>query len=375
MELGKDVLKMFSFCERCGFCRATCPIQTPLEWLDSASPRGRVLLIVGLLRKELEPSEQVLLRLAECTLCGHCYVTCPQGIKLNEVVPKARALVREAGVALEPYERVVETITEYGNPYGVDRELRHSWTEYYDVEPEGRGEVALWLGCTTAFRRPDTAYAAYRILGEVAGSVAIVEEEECCGAPYYLIGEMGKLREQLERAIEAVEKTGAREVVSTCPACVRSFREYSREVGVEVPFEVYHFAEYLAARGALEKLGAEVEPLRVTYHDPCELGRAMGVFDQPRKVIESVRGAELVEMQANREHSNCCGGGGMYFALEFENSIAIAEKRLREVPSGVEVVVSACPSCEVTLSVAAREGGVDVEVIDLAELLLRGVEK
>lgn len=362
----EKILEDVDKCIRCGFCNPECPVLEYYERIEAYAPRGRVSMLRGMLVGDLSASERLMRYVYTCTLCGRCALKCPGGIEINEVNLKSRSIIGSKVPLPERLRELADNILSAGNPFG----------QSVEAPTISESETLMWVGCMASIRLPGYRESLEKLLKAVVPEAKVVGVGEiCCGLNVVNLGLWSEAKKLAERVADYLKKFKAELLLTICPGCYNTFTKlYPELLGVELPLEVRYASEEFADK--LERLGLErVEPVRVTYHDPCELGRAMGVYDQPREIIESVGRAELVEMRASREHSNCCGGGGMYFALEFESSIAIAEKRLGEVPSGVEIVVSACPSCEVTLSVAAREKGVDVEVVDLAELLLRGVEK
>jgi len=198
--------------------------------------------------------------------------------------------------------------------------------------------------------------------------VGVEGKKLCCGAPYLLAGLTRNAREHAVKVLGRIK--GKRKIVVNCPLCYKTLKESYRELlGVELP--VYHLTQLLLS---LIKNGAyKLKPLkiRVTYHDPCELGRGMGVYEEPRLVLGAIPGVELVEMELNREDSTCCGGGGLT-AVEYPVlSVKLAVKKIREevLPLRVDALVTACPLCLENFRSAVELLGVKLEVYDVVEVV------
>jgi len=175
--------------------------------------------------------------------------------------------------------------------------------------------------------------------------------------------------------IERVKEMGAKTVVMTCPGCYRVWKEeYKEVIGKEHTFEVLHEVELLARlieEGRVEIPGFEG---KMTYHDPCDLGRNSGIFDEPRFIIDRIPGAELVELADNREYCSCCGSGGDLLASNQELAQDIARKKIDEVLlTGADTVVTACPSCIRALNMARTSAKIKLNVLDISELLWKAM--
>jgi len=367
--------KDLEFCKRCGLCMPICPTGIANDWYQSKTPRGRMLLLYGLVNSELKPTKTLAERLHTCTLCGYCAVKCPSGLKLDEIFIDARRALHSMGIKLPHLEEVSRRIKESGNPYDMPAEERFMWLDYGDEKPVFEGKAGLWVGCTLSYRRPETAANVYSLLRKLM-NVALVKEETCCGAPFYLAGDLNGLEEQLLKAIKVVERLGYELLITPCPSCARAFTEYAEKLGLDRGFDVEYlpvFLYKLLNEGKVPELS--LNGLKVAYHDPCEAGRHMNIFDEPRAVIKAVKGIELLEMNGNRLFSNCCGGGGLYIALDSAKAVAIAERRLKDLPRDVNALVTACPSCEVNLSIAVANAGIELEVLDVAEVWHRALSR
>ncbi|MDD3399259.1 MAG: heterodisulfide reductase-related iron-sulfur binding cluster, partial [Candidatus Methanomethylophilaceae archaeon] len=262
------------------------------------------------------------------------------------------------GKVLPRHKKVAESILEHGNPYGEK-----------DTVPERLGReprpapVGYFAGCTATYRNQKIAAATLSILDKLKVDYTVLDEV-CCGSVMQRIGwEEEDVLELFKRNVEAIAGLGVETLVLSCAGCYRMFKaEYPRHV--QVPFRVLHISEFLAE----QELPLKPLDKKVTYHDPCHLGRHAKVYDAPRKVIAKIPGIDFQEMSNNRELSRCCGGGGGVRSAYPEVSSGIASTRVSEA-EGRDVIVTACPFCVNNLEVGVGDKG--IEVLDLTELVDR----
>ncbi|MBC7114919.1 MAG: (Fe-S)-binding protein [Archaeoglobi archaeon] len=331
-------------CIRCGFCTSRC-VTLPEFGVESAGPRGRMLLLRGIAEGLLTFNEKVAGRLFQCTTCDSCSLSCPAGLRLSEIFEEFREEAFERGLLPENLRKISENVRKFGNPYG----------ESSAIKSVRRGEKCLFIGCTTRFRRKETLKRVLEIAEMLEWSLV---EEVCCGSPVKRIGDLALFRELVKRNYENLRKFS--EVVVLCAGCYRTLSEDYRKFGA--PLKVSHITEELAGM----TFEAEIE--RATYHDPCHLGRAFSFYEPPRELLRKA-GVELVEMKRNRENSRCCGGGGGFRALHPEVSRRIAMKRVEEASEVSEVLLTSCPFCHINLSEVSDELGVRVhDILDVLKL-------
>jgi Fe-S oxidoreductase len=200
-------------------------------------------------------------------------------------------------------------------------------------------------------------------------------EEWCCGYPLFSAGMDNLVPTLMAHNVARVRAMGARTLVTTCPSCHYTWSHlYPMLDASPLGFEVLHASQFLArlVDEGHAKLGS-FEQI-VTYHDPCDLGRKSGIFDEPRQVIESIPGIEFREMDANGAEALCCGGGGDVQIVDESVTASVADRRLDQAQrTGAKVVLSACQQCKRTLMAAARRNRVRVRVMDVAELVWRAL--
>ncbi len=332
---------------RCAFCIADCPIYR-LKGLEAYSSRGKMMIARGLLEGIVEPSAEMQHLLEDCLLCGYCEARCALN-NLDVFTLLRQQMVEEDLYAPEHREKALKILEEkhlFDRPVVIKRE----------------GTIPLYLGCLYQ-SKPIEVKTIISVL-ERCGIDPLVADEACCG---YIVGATG-FRPEFESIQERFEETYGPhldgEILTLCPTCTITLRE---RYGLNVKHAIVAVAE------RIEKLNPRQLNLKATYHDPCHLGRILGVFEEPRAILQAL-GVELVEMEHNRIFSTCCGGGGGVADIKQELSVEVAKNRVRDaLRLGVENIITLCPTCEPTLlrgaSRLANETGVFVDVRDLWDLL------
>ena len=375
-------------CTLCGACREVCPtrIDTVAAWLETrkrlAEAGALEELPLGRLRDNLAATHNV-----------------------TGDAPENRLLLQEN---LEP---IVKPVSERKHPersgasfcgaQSKDATLhdarsasfdcvRHTTpnsaqdaplrSEPSDLALNGRRGAAIiyFVGCVTGLypQGHPIAQAMTELLTRAgADSTTLGDEESCCGFPYLGLGLHAEAAQVAAHNVAAAIALGAQKIVTTCPSCYHVWRDvYPELLGEPLNLEVLHASELLArwvTSGAIE-----LTPLdeRITYHDPCDLGRNSGVYDAPRRLLQAIPGVELVEMADHRENALCCGGGGNLEAVNPELAATIAARRLAQaLETGARTLVTPCQQCKRTLANAARRAKARLKVLDLTEYLVRAL--
>ncbi len=352
-----DIQKSMMTCTYCGFCKSVCPVFEDIKW-DSSVARGRVILSYGLLEREIPMDPSVVESIFQCTTCMDCERRCPSNIEVVEIVERCRKDLVENGAILPRHEKIIDRILEFGNPY---RETE-SVPEVFDLEPR-EARVGYFVGCTSAYRNKGIADATLSILSKTGEDFTLVDEI-CCGSVMQRIGwGDDDLIELMEENVSAIEEKGIEEMVFSCAGCYRMFKEeYPRFV--DVNFKVSHISEFLAEKDLKIKPVAK----KITYHDPCHLGRHSNVYDAPREVLKKIPEVDFKEMPRNRETSRCCGGGGGVRSAFPDLSGNISAGRVREAEIA-DVLVTTCPFCVNNLELGKDCADSDIEIMDLTELI------
>jgi Fe-S oxidoreductase len=314
----------------------------------------------------------------QCTTCAACMEACPVFIEqMPKIVDMRRFLVMEEAEFPDSMREAVMSLERRGHPFSGTQATRMDWAEGLNVRTGAdakEAEVLLWVGCGGALieRNQKVTRATAQLLEQAGVKFAVMgREEKCSGDPARRIGNEFLFEQLARENVTNLNKYGVKKVVTACPHCFNTFRnEYPQYGGA---FEVFHHSEYLARlveEGRLKPVSESGK--KVTFHDPCYLGRQNGVYDAPRKLVQiSTRGG-AVEMARSRGQSFCCGGGGGMSFVDEPPDKRVNQERAREaVETGADVLAVGCPFCMTMMEdgVNARKGERDVKVLDVAELL------
>ena len=349
----KDAL---TTCTMCGFCKAVCPSFKSINW-DSAVSRGRIILTYGLLMKDIEPDDSVMENMYTCTTCADCNRRCPSNVDIVEVIESCRADLVKNGHILPKHKAIVDNVLKYNNPYAE----KESVPKTLGIKPK-KAKIGYFAGCTATYREKEISKATLSIMKKIGADFTTVDEV-CCGSVLQRIGADEKYAVDLmKKNVDAIKALGVETLVLSCSGCYRMFKmEYPKHVNV--PFQVLHMSEFLA------KQDLKLKPLgnvKITYHDPCHLGRHCNVYDAPRQVLNKFPELNFKEMKFTKNAAHCCGGGGGVRSAFPEEAKDIGNTRMDEA-SFADVVVTACPFCVGNLN--ASKGDRKLKVIDLVELV------
>jgi len=385
MSFEKVDIRDLYRCVSCGNCRSVCPVfeQTGRE---SKNTRGRILIIRGIYEGKLD-DESVFESINTCTTCGYCTETCPAGVDPPKLVETAREGLVKLGKMTPTQAKIRDTVAQYSNTLGVDGDrlgwlkeaengagkTRENGNSGLKLELPKNPKAVYFVGCLDSYRYPKTALKTYEILNKLG--VGLLEDEKCCGSPLLRLGFDDEFAGLVKHNAEQIKKSGAGTIIAGCAGCFNTLKNNYGLFGITV----VTVSEYLMShiRELKEWMDAENSGIRkldipVTYHDSCHFGRHNRIFDEPRTLIREIVGADnLKEMAACREKSRCCGGGGGVRSGYTELSLAMAKRRLEDMPAGVEYIITTCPLCLRNLS----DAGGDIPVIDIVELLSMAVEK
>jgi Fe-S oxidoreductase len=330
---------------RCGFCREQCPVYH-VKIYETYSCRGKMLVGRGLIERTLSPSVEMAQILDRCLLCGLCQARCALH-NLDIITSMRREMVLE-GFATQIHRENVQRILDEGHLLDAK------------VAPQREGQIPLYLGCV--YRSKPRELATILSVLERLDIHPLIADETCCG---YIVEATG-FGKEFEAVREQFKKTyqqfSAPEVLTLCPTCTITLKE---KYGLPVKHAIIAVAEQLQKKqGKVKSLG-----FRATYHDPCHLGRMLGIFDEPREILRQLD-VQLVEMENNRYFSTCCGGGGGVNAVDPDLSLEVAKNRVRDaIRVGVEIITTVCPTCEPTLLRAAGRLAGEVETfVDVQSL-------
>jgi Fe-S oxidoreductase len=374
-------------CSHCGTCKDILNISAPAcpagerYQLESYFPSGKMLIARGVSTGELDlEDDDIRERIYACTGCLSCEQQC--GVyhhqHIFEVIQALRTEAVTKGYLNPAYMVMVESLKNDDNVFGEPKAERGQWAEGLSLKNAGqeKTETVYHAGCMLSFDAElrEVARSAIKLLkagGADAGIMGI--EESCCGGHAYEIGYIGEFTKYAEHFIETFNALGVSEVVTSCSDGYSTFKKLYPKINIEAKFETRHITECLDELIKAKKLEfTKKVTMKVTYHDPCHLGRHLGddgVYDAPRNVLKSITGIKLVEMERNRENAWCCGAGAGVSQANEELALWTANERLKEAKeTGAAALVTACPWCERNFKDAAKKYGVDIQIYDIAEI-------
>ncbi|MEM2465821.1 MAG: (Fe-S)-binding protein [Candidatus Bathyarchaeia archaeon] len=351
-------------CIQCGMCTGSCPVAKKANlnirrYMREVSALGKLVIH--------PPNE-----LWSCTTCSTCGVRCPKDLNPYEFLIDIRSMAVEEGQIAPTIRDALESIFKNGNPWGRIRGKRTEWSQGLNVKHVSQGaEILYYVGCTPAYdpRVQSVARSLVKCFEAAGLNFGVLgEEENCCGSEVYGMGEKGLFEFLVEENMKIFGKYGVKQLVTSCPHGFHAFKNRYNQTS----FEPIHHTQFLAKLIEAGKLNPSKEvSKKVIYHDPCYLGKQNNIYDEPRKVIESIKGITLLEFDRSRSRSLCCEGGGGRMWVDIPGP-RLAEVRVKEaVDVGADVLTVACPFCMLTMEDAVKTTGNEgkIQVMDVAELL------
>ncbi len=355
-------------CIQCGRCTGGCPVSIR----STLNPRR--LIYEALTGVQFVPLE--IKEIWECSTCRTCVDRCPKKIRPVDLIIALRSQIVEGGRVTPSVRDAMESTYLHGNPWGRAREKRVEWMETPALpllSEKSEADTLFFVCCTAAYdpRIQSIPRSLMDIFQAAAADIAILGvEESCCAAEMKELGEEGLFEMCRDSNSETFSKYRFRTLLTASPHCFHTFlHHYPNE-----NFEVEHYTQSLARwieEGKL-KLSKELGK-KITYHDPCFLGKRNGIFEEPRFILSHLPGSEFMDMERSRERSLCCEGGGGRMWMESEASgERLAEIRIKDaIALGAEILATACPFCLLTLEDAVKTSGNEgkIEVKDISELV------
>ncbi len=364
-------------CVKCGTCTAVCP-SFLLDRRESMSARGRMALIQAVLDGGLTVSPIYRDRLASCTGCLACEASCPSGVPVTEIIQAAKEqAAAETGHGLIP--AVIAEVFRHPAAFRTTAWMVPYMLHYPRLQGAGsrkrivrrtaganRGRIAFFPGCAAGYLQPEIGTAAVRVLEAWGYDVIVPRGLQCCGRPLLSLGSTAAAAEQAKRNSVLFAAVKADAIVTACASCGLTFkREYPTLLSGKKAPVVFDIHEFLAAESS--RLPLLPVPVRVTWHDPCHLGRGQGLSAQPRDILRAIPGIELVEM---RNADRCCGFGGVMRLSHRRLSDGIAAEKARTViATKASAVVTGCPACRMQIGNALRLAGSEIRALHTVQIL------
>lgn len=358
----------FKRCFQCGLCDAVCPWNRVTKFSMRKLVREATF---GLTDIETED-------IWRCTTCGRCPQQCPRDVKQIESGVALRRVATQYEVfakGASPIRSIKSGLNAQGNPFGEEREKRTDWAQGLDVKPFTEGMEILYFPCCYLSYDPrlkKVAMATANILNTAGVDFGILgAEQNCCGESIRKTGDEDLFKKLAKENIKAFIDNGVQKILVSSPHCYHTLKnEYSQ---FKVNFEVVHISQYLSElvkEGRL-RFNKDLEE-KLTYHDPCYLGRHNGVYDEPREVLKKIPGVEFDEMPESRSDSLCCGGGGGRVWMETPKAERFSDLRVGQaLEIGTRVLATSCPYCITMFEDSRKTMDVTekIEVKDITEII------
>jgi len=365
-EAGGDADK---FCYQCGKCDTVCPWNRVRDF--------KVRRIVNQSKYGVVPFESEDMWL--CTTCGNCVQRCPRGVEIIDVMRAVRRVMVPDGVvpaSIPSLRSVMTSLASVGNPWGQEPNDRANWAKDLGLKEFTEGTEVLYFPCCYPSYDPrlrKVAQATAAILNKAGVNYGILGSKElCCGESVRKAGNETLFKRLARENIKTFIDNGVKKIVVSSPHCYHTFKNEYPEFMVN--FEVLHITQFISQlinEGKLKITGEYKQ--KVTYHDPCYLGRHNGIYDDPREILKQIPGLELKEMADARENSLCCGMGGGRIWMETAKNERFSDIRLQQaVDVGASVLATACPYCisQFEDSRLSLKDNTTLQIKDITEILL-----
>lgn len=362
------------YCLECGKCSALCPIS---RYNPNYSPR--VMLENALLGFE---DDLIYNReLFSCLACYACRLKCPSDVNYPLFMQKTRALASNANQHGDcAHSGILQSLMRLMSKSSINQRRLEWVSDGYRTSDQS--DVLFWVGCAPYFepifedigvKALDIAKAGLQILNFLGIEPRLLPNEKCCGHDMLWTGDIETFKRLAEQNAAAIREAGVKKIIFTCPEGYRTFKEdYPKYVNIDC--ELQHITELVVE--AIEKDGLNFTEVKkkVTYHDPCRLGRHLGIYEPPRKLLQAIPGIELVEMEHSREESLCCGTSAFTNCNSYSKQIRV-ERLLEAKATGAETLITSCPKCQLHFRCAMVNKGeekgpdIEIEVVDIVNLV------
>lgn len=364
----EDLIK---YCYQCGKCTGVCPLG------DISFYSPRILIHNAIFGKVTDPK-----RLGQCSTCDLCSSRCPMDVRLSEFVREERHKLRQQGIELdEAHFGIFSTLARMMADENSSPHLNEFFSK--EIKFSKSSETLLFTGCLSIFetyfgyKYTRIAESAAKILNYVGIEPQILEGQKCCGHDLFWGGDYENFKKLGEYNLELIENSGVEQVITICPECYRTFQlDYPRYVK-KFSFKVTSFVEFLNEELQQGSLSFPYSvPIKLTYQDPCRLGRQLGVYEAPRNLLKAIPGVQLNEMPRNRENAICCSVSAWMNCNLY--SKAVRMDRLSEAQDVGELLITNCPHCLIHFNClknefTATDKSYKLEIMDLKEFIAKAL--
>jgi len=368
-----------SLCIKCSICYSACPAAIDDKFLGPSTYATNYRFMSDSRDEGLDERVKVMAdNVWLCTSCNSCTKFCPKEVDSSSSVVDERSFMVETGDIPRTVKDVLTSVTRYHNPLGMHPSKRMDWAKGLEVKTfptVERADVLCFVGCAPAYDPRGTAIARsmVSILDKLGvDSATLGMEEWCCGDHILRLGEKGLFEMLAEHNVSMFEKFEAQTLLTLSPHCYDAFK--NDEPYKSKRLNVQHYTQFLAEAIESGKLSL-LKPLnkKITYHDPCFLGKRNEIYDPPRSILRAIDGLELMEMRRTRQNSFCCGGGaGRTWTEDASPEKRPSVDRVKEAQElGVEIIATSCPFCVTNLEDAVKVLDLEDKIVvrDILELL------
>ena len=376
---------IFFQCGKCGTCRTVykdaywsrvCP-SGEFGKFEAYYLGGKNLLTWAINTDKLKWSEDLAKIFYQCSVCMACVQQC-RIPEIHTYAGEWLMSMREEAVKLgygpmPEQAQYTEHVMVEKNPYMEKHEDRLNWLPSH-IKQSSDAKLAYFVGCTSSYREQNVAISTAEILNSLNIDFRILDNEECCGSPVYMTGQTDKAKELAEQNIKNFKDAGIEQIITSCAGCYRTWKDtYPNKFGLAHGIEVKHLPEFIRSKLKSGELNFNKEVnMKITYHDPCHIGRHMGIYKAPRDVLQQIPGIELIEMTRNRHNAWCCGSGGGVRSAFKDLSAFAAKERIEEAKeTTAEAIVSCCPFCLNQFKNNIENN--DIQALDLSELIRKTI--
>ncbi|MBS7604969.1 MAG: succinate dehydrogenase iron-sulfur subunit [Candidatus Bathyarchaeia archaeon] len=368
-----------TLCTKCMSCYSACPAAIDDRFLGPSALATNYRFAIDSRDEGIEERLKTITESAWlCTSCNSCTLFCPKLVDCSTSITESKSLLVESGMIPRTAKDILENVMRHHNPYGIHQSKRMGWAGGLNIRAYPsvtRADVLCFICCSAAYdtRNMEIARAMVSVFNSLGVDYATLGEEEwCCGDHILRMGEKGLYEMLAEHNLDILQKFNANRIITISPHCYHTLK--NEKPYKDLNLNVQHYTQFLAElldKGALKPKG-EFKG-RVVYHDPCYLGKRNQIYEEPRRILQSISGLELVEMRRTKEGSFCCGGGaGRVWTEDAEPEKRPCVNRVKEaLELEANVIAVACPFCTTMLEDAVKILEVEnkIAVKDILEIL------